>query len=214
MTIASLMHRSCSWKPLLSACPPGSRLRRRMIRPTASTNWWVARASPRQARARRGGMRAHACWHASSTRCLTRVDQQAQLVFDQLTPALQDQWMSLCHVQSNNNNTSRKTPGSVLLSNAFTKNGHCFMYARACRLNHSCEPNTCVELLGIVRSSLRMQQACMHARGRTRTSVHVRGRGRSRAHDCVRQRLHFRFVFTQSAATRRRQHAAKRTQEA
>ena len=91
--------------------------------------------------------------------------EQAQLVFDQLTPAVQDQWMALCHVQSLNNNTSKKTPGSVLLSNAFTKNGHCLMYPRACRLNHSCRPNTRVELIGTVAAS--SDTTCVHASARS-----------------------------------------------
>lgn len=69
--------------------------------------------------------------------------------------------MALCHVQSLNNNTSKKTPGSVLLSNAFTKNGHCLMYARACRLNHSCRPNIRVELIGTVAAA--SNTTSMHA---------------------------------------------------
>jgi len=94
--------------------------------------------------------------------------RQAQLVFDQLTPALQDQWMALCQVRSLNNNTSKKTPGSVLLSNAFTKNGHCLMYPRACRLNHSCMPNTRIELIGTVAASSNMTR--MHARMMARST--------------------------------------------
>jgi len=82
----------------------------------------------------------------------------AELVFDQLPPMAQSKWMALFdhHVGSSIIGTRRKTPGNVLLTNTFTRDGICFLFDLTSRINHSCLPNA---LHSIVGGEMRVEAA-------------------------------------------------------